>query len=495
MRARFVSPRHYEDGRMHSTPSAAQGHRPAPAATSDGASAGVDDWRRWGRDLAIWSFVFALATAILMLFMDHEPGGVYTRMLAAAAWFDGGPKPEVVTYPMWGLAVVLWLTGSTTVTTVLQVIACAIALAALSLRLRRELSEGGTLLVIFLLLCLPWYVMAMKPYANGFAQAFMVFGLLAAERAWRRDSLRDAIVAGVLFGIGQNFRSELVLLPGFSLVLLSIFKRTPRWRSARILGATTLVALLFQVPWAVHFYKETGRPKLTESTSWAVLYGALGQLPDNPWGIEAQDAFLQEVMRQEGHSFDGLSDQAGEVFKARFVAAVKAHPTVVPRVWAYRIMAMARAPFFAGQIDLTPQEREGLDVVRERFKLKFGIAPNHREIKAYRESGEWDRPASLAQNAAFGFELLSQGLLVLFFLAVLMGIALTLRAGRLWRSDSALLALLLSPIVFKLLLGVFLTYRHDYLNSISVFCIPFALVALSRLPRVRFRWAGEAGRS
>ena len=451
----------------------------------DAPSDGSPHTRLWLRDLALWSAIFAGVAALLMLVIDHEPGGVYTRLQNLAAWFGGGPKPEVVTYPMWGLGVVLWLTQSPALTAALQVAASSVAAAALMLRFRREMPANKVPLAVLFILCMPWYYMVILPYANGFAQAFMVLALLAAERAWRLDSLGTAIASGILFGIGQNFRSELVLLPGFCLVMMTVLRRTPRWRSLKIFGAMTAVALLFQLPWALHFYRETGHPKLTESTGWAVMYGALGQLPDNPWQIEAQDAFLDEVVQSEGYTFSGLSEEAGVVFKRRYFEAIKAHPTAVPRVWAHRIKSMFKAPFYSGHIALDEDEKVGLDVVRERFKLKLGIGANQREIKAYRDSGAWDKPASLRQNAAFAYELGSQAALILFFLAVLAGIALTLRAGRVWRGESIVLALTLCPIAFKLLLGVFLTYRHDYLNSISVFCIPFALVAFSRVKALR----------
>ena len=66
-------------------------------------------------------------------------------------------------------------------------------------------------------------------------------------------------------------------------------------------------------------------------------------------------------------------------------------------------------------------------------------------------------------------------------MVAVVGMGRTVLSGRLWRGDSILLALLAAPILFKVALGILLSYRHDYMNGISLFCIPFVLAALGHL--------------
>ena len=253
------------------------------------------------RDLALWTAVFAAVAGVLATFMDHTAGGVFFGLQQIAAWFDGGPKPDVVTYPIWGLAWVLWLIPSVTAVLVLQVLVGSLAAAALFLRIRCELSSGALLLVALFLTCMPWYVTLIKPYPQGFAGAFAIGGILFAERAWRRGQITDSVASGLLFGAAQNFRSELVLLPLFCFGVVFVLRQIRPWRPMRTMGWAVGIALLCQVPWALHYRKETGHVRLTESTGPAAMYGALGQLPGNPWGIEFHDRFLEELIANAGY--------------------------------------------------------------------------------------------------------------------------------------------------------------------------------------------------
>jgi hypothetical protein len=417
---------------------------------------------------------------ILAVFIDRPISLIFQHLQQTAAYFAGGPRPEVVTYPMWGLAIVLWLIPSVSIVMTIQVAFGCVAAAALFMLIRREWPARGRELAFLFITAVPWFFILIQPYPQGFAGAFIVLAIVYAEKSIRCESMINSIISGVCFGLAQNFRSELLLLPWFSLCVLLILGRRRSYRFLKPMFCAAIVALIIQIPWCLFYYQQTGRPKLAESTGWAAAYGALGQLPGNPWKIEFSDGFLSEVIKKEGYSFDWTSDPAGEVFRAKFVTAIREHPGALVRTWARRIRLLFLAPFYAGHARMQADEAEMLDVCREKIKQVLGIAPNMRQIAEYHETGIWDRPPRWTVLSALVYEMLSQGCIIIVFFLSIVGLVRTLFCGLL-KCDSIILPLLACTVLNKLSLSIFFSHRVDYLNNVYLFCIPFVLIALDAL--------------
>ena len=169
-------------------------------------------------------------TLLAGLLFRHSRIGVFAFVVDIAAWLRGGPMPEVVTWPAWGYAwVVAWLPSFGWIIA-LQASLGALALGTLAVRLRAAIPVQGTLIAIMCVLAIPWHDLEVTLYPSAPAASLALLALLSLERALAKGSFQWAAAAGILLGLAQNFRTEIVLLPTFLGIVLYVLRRSSIFR-------------------------------------------------------------------------------------------------------------------------------------------------------------------------------------------------------------------------------------------------------------------------
>lgn len=424
---------------------------------------------------------FGAVTLIAALALRHSQKGVYGVTLQLAAWLRGGPRPEVTTWPAWGYPLLLAQMPSPRWVLVMQATLGCIALAALAWRLCALLPRQRPLLIVLCVLAVPWHNMQATPYPDAIPGSLAMLALLSLERALARGGIRWALLAGLLIGVAQNFRTEFVLLPcflGISLFLLKLagIVRTPLLRP---ISALIVVALAFQIPWAIYYHSQTGRYALTESNFGHVIYTSLGTSPGNPWSIEPSDEGTARALLAAGYSFSSLSDAGSRVLLELARHKVQEHPSALVGRTGQLVRDTVLAPFNWGEPDLDAQTAGHLDVLRQELKARVAVGVNPAKLTAYRANGAWSvAHADSTARQALLYQVVTIGLGSAIFVLAIAGMAIViLRSGP--RPGTALLYLLGATALYKTLQDMLLFYQVNYLDNVYPMFLPFACISLT----------------
>jgi hypothetical protein len=439
----------------------------------------------------------ASAGVVALFVFRHSQDGVFGFVLRLAAWFKGGPVPQVVTWPAWGYPLLIASLPSLTWVVALQLVLGSIALAALAWRLRALFPRHGVLLMVLCVLALPWHDLQATLYPSAIPGSLMILGLLRLDAALDKGSVIPALVGGVLLGLAQNFRTEFVLMPLFLGICLCSLRYAGLLRRpvAKPLLAFILVAFAFQLPWAFFYHSQTGRYSLTESNLGHVLYVSLGSNPHNPWGIEASDASAAQVLDAAGYSFSSLSDQGSHVLLGVVREDVRLHPWGLIGRTLQQVRNTALAPFTWGEPRLSPPSARDLDVLRQELKAKLGIALNSAKLREYGGAGVHSQAQQdLAAQLALLYQALTVGLGSLILLLGIAGmIVFLLRPAQ--RPLPPLLCLLGGAALFKLAQDALLFYQVTYLNNVYPAFLPFVVISTTAIAdRLRRAGGGDTAR-
>lgn len=195
---------------------------------------------------------------------------------------------------------------------------------------------------------------------------FLVAALLASVSAVTRDpsSRSWPLWAGLVCGISAQVRSEFLLLAIGVVVYvvgIGLFKR--EWKRLLALLMVTGIAL---APVTIASWIQTGTPRVTSTNGGGTMWQALGEKPDNPWGLKLGDQYVvQEAVRLGLPSAWG--PDANDYFVKEWVRAIKEHPrdyaelvvgTRIPHVfnttiqrWNYVQYAIGLSEFETAKVD------------------------------------------------------------------------------------------------------------------------------------------------
>ncbi|WP_169796511.1 hypothetical protein [Chondromyces crocatus] len=371
----------------------------------------------------------------------------------------------------------------------LQIGLGAMALAAIWVRTRAVIPRAGWLKVL-LLLALPWHALALSQWSMAPAMSLGVLGVVGFERALRTSRAGQAVMAGVAFGAALNVRSELLLWTVGCIVCGVQFamraERSRRtWKPLLTFVATVALCL---APWALWYRAHTGRTSLVSSNGGMVAYLSLGQLPGNPWGIVADDAFAVAFLRARADGVDPVSDAGDQRFAAAFRDAIREHPGAFARKILHNGRNAVLGGFHVGEVPLDADERVALDVVKERIKLAAGLNPNQAEIAQYKAQGVWEN-ARLSGRGVFAVAFQASGVLLGALFLGMMGVGLCAALPR-WRKEPWLV-LLASVVVLQLASVALFQYQPRHVNVLSVVGAPFVVLGVDAAGRLIRRVAAR----
>ena len=436
-----------------------------------------------GRHVALFAAIGAVSACAYGL-LSRPESSVFHSIVDIGAWLRGvGAKPAVVTWPAWGYAwIVAWVPRFDWIIA-LHASLGAVSLAALAVRLRLSMPRQSAFIAVLCVLAVPWHDMQLTLYPSGVAGSLALLSLLSLDAALTRSELRLGVLAGVLMGLADNFRTEFVLLPVF-IGVCSIALRRRRFiqpASLRPLWLFIASALILQLPWAFFYHAQTGRYSLTESNFGHVMYVSLGSDPGNPWKIAGNDAAAMQAVRDEGYAFSSLSEPGNQVLRRLVLARIKQHPYALVARTLQQLRNTFVAPFNWGEPRLDQAGTRDLDVLRQELKARLGVGVNVAKLDDYRSRNLYSNAKeNRAAALALSYQIAAVGIGSLVFLLGISGMILALARGR--RLHAPLLLWFLGCAAFyKILQDVLLAYQVNYLNNVYPMFIPFAALSLTAM--------------
>jgi hypothetical protein len=238
------------------------------------------------------------------------------------------------------------------------------------------------------------------------------------------------------------------------------------------------VAWIVLLPWAVHYYRETGRLSLTSSNGGMVAFISLGQLPNNPWAAVAADEYAYAYLRRHGIAAPAESDTGNRILFGEYLRRIKEHPDAFVARIAWNAAATLLSGFYGGEVPLSREETQQFTTLRQRFK----------ESLFHARFVERSPEATIAPRVwtAFAYWVTAKTIGVLFVIISTVGLALSLSR----QAPSRILLLLGTIICYQWFFLLALLTEPRFLNGLFPAYVPFFIVAcaglVGRLPaRVR----------
>jgi hypothetical protein len=436
------------------------------------------------RKVAFWTIVFLLIVWAMAPWLnrpDEEP----LRNISVLAGHPLANHPmcgyeNVPSFPMWGYSLLMRLFGSLTAVVVVQSFLGSLATAALMVRLNSLVPQASKLTTALFLSSFPWLSFMAYAYQVPMSAAFAILGLLALEMSLQTSKIGWGLLAGALFGIGQNFRSELLLLPGAILLGVLALRKLESFRNLPIkpLIACISAAFVLQLPWAANCYNRTGRFSLSESNLGHVAFLSLGSLPRNPWNITPSDAFAQETVKKAGLECSSLSFQGSDFLKREFFANVKQNPVAYAMSVAHRFWHTIYLPFgYIKMASTSAEEKKAREFARQKQADESS--------KAAAQAEQTEDVSKVKVAGVLAYSLLQHLLINAVSLLGIVGFFLAMRNGPFQMSQPLILCLSIA-ILYRCGLNVALSAGGKYMISVYLCYLPFAANSLWQVSRIRF---------
>lgn len=382
----------------------------------------------------------------------------------------------LASFPIWGYSLLILLIGSVNKVVILQSVVGALATAALMVRLNCMFPRAKTMTTILFVFALHWFSFMAYAYQMPISSAFMVLTLLAIEMAINSGKITWGIVAGVLAGLGQNFRSELLLLPGLILVVVMILKRLQwlQYQSIKPLIIAVGVALVIQIPWALNCYFNAGRFSLTESNFGHVAFVGLGKLPSNPWNIDPTDGFTQETVTKAGLECSSLSFQGGDFLRRKFLDNIKQNPSAYIKCLGARIWATIFSPFGTIGLAMNLAENQMAQQIRNRDLLSWSQLTS-KAAKSVTSSNSSVSIAKIVTSKFYDLANFCIGNAVSFF--GILGFFQAVRSGP-FRLNHPLILCLSIAVIYRFGMNVALGDSGKYMTGVYLCYLPFVINTL-----------------
>jgi hypothetical protein len=282
-------------------------------------------------------------------YYDDFAGFIKSGFSASYVFRNGNP-----TFPMWGYGFVFAVTHNKALIIFLQQCLGLVVIVQWLLYLERKWSRRKSTILKILLLCsfpLFFYNTTIAPYSIG--SGTLLMGVLLTIKYLERKKVTDLFLAAICFGIMLNFRSDYYYFIFLLLATAALFQ----WRLANRIffwhyAACAAVVLMIMLPWMQYTHSKTGKYLLTSTNSGHVLYIGLGQLPNNPWGIEKGDnspQMLQLVRERLGDS-GTLVYPADTLLRHQWLKSIRQYPIAFVKKMAYNVYTIYRQPFYIGDI-------------------------------------------------------------------------------------------------------------------------------------------------
>lgn len=412
------------------------------------------------RKIGIWSVVF-LGIIWLMAPMLYRP----LVQPFGNEWILHGKG--LASIAIWGYSLLIKVLGNVGRVVLLQSILGAIATASLMIRLNILLPKAKKIVTFLFVMALPWLSYMAFAYQMPMSSVFMIFTLLAMEMAISSGKIYWGVVAAILAAIGQNFRSELLLLPFVILIAVLILRMLKFFHcvTVRPLIVCVCIAFVLQLPWAFNCYYNAGRFSFSESNLGHTAFVELA-FPSNPWKIQPTDAFCQETVDKAGLHFSSLSFEGSDFLMGKFIDNVKQYPLDYVKCIAFRCLETIVHPFASIPLNtITP----GMKAIHTK------VIRDPNELSSFDEAKLEQEKISGLKYAFMWFYYISNGILnrAISILGII-GFFLAMRVGP-FRLTHPLILLFSIVVIYRCGLNVLIGASGKYMVSVYLCYIPFVI--------------------
>jgi hypothetical protein len=162
----------------------------------------------------------------------------------------------------------------------------------------------------------------------------------AVVAVWKRPTLRGYLTLGIVTVAGAYFRSEILLLPFFYLLVkFALHRNFPEILKGAGLVLLPIIVLL--LPWTLRNMMVFDRVIPTNTGLWLAMWQSFGEY-ENDYGAVNNDQVTFQQTREWGYSADFDSPEYDDIFKSRVFEVIADDPGWVAWTMTRRL---ARIPF------------------------------------------------------------------------------------------------------------------------------------------------------
>ena len=151
------------------------------------------------------------------------------------------------------------------------------------------------------------------------------------------------VMTGAVLGVACYFRSEVVLFPLALFVMFWIAgtRLLPALGHAAVVTGTMVFCLL---PWGLFMQRVGGHFSVTSSGAGGSMYESLGEVPNNPWGVQLSDEWLTKDAIRRGFVNGAWTPRADEFYRRAWRQSIMQHPVTFARLVMLHRVPMALVP-------------------------------------------------------------------------------------------------------------------------------------------------------
>ena len=374
-------------------------------------------------------------------------------------------------FPLWGYGFIIFLLKSKSLIIIIQQafnLVCIFLIERLLVNLDFA-AKQISLYRIFLLLSFCWYLFHSAYWPYSFATLFLILSLLLLCLGIKTDRVKYFILSALLYGLVLNFRSDylyyfIFLVP---VGLVWIFLNKQNGLNKFLLWSGLVLTMM--IPWLLHTKTHTGRAVMFSSNGGHHLFISLGQLPENTWGITADDndpLMRQIVDDKVGKQERTVGHQADKVLREEWKQRVKSNPAEYFKKCLFNLYSLFTRPFTHGEV-----YRKFVKDEKEIIRLKGEVKKDIQSFNLMNLFKKFFDPTYFGFLLSFLINLCS----IILFLVLAYFFIKGLAFYREKIFQSLLLSISYSIIVYQIALQTLVYYLPNYHTNVLLFYVIIAI--------------------
>ncbi len=199
-----------------------------------------------------------------------------------------------------------------------------------------------------LFVLIPFIALMSVKWADAVIGAMIIPYFYYIKRYTQTGRAGFVFVAGLVLGIGANFRSEYLFLPLAQFLFSCFTGKSNIGKSLKLNIGILGIVLVCLLPWAIRSWINSGEFRFTATNGGAVSYISLGQLPNNAWGIKAVDSTSHAIAKYRGIA-DPYSEKGDSLFQELTREKIKQNPAEFAKKMAYNGLQILTRGVYTGE--------------------------------------------------------------------------------------------------------------------------------------------------
>ena len=322
-------------------------------------------------------YIIILASVLSFLNWENQMmGGIvwyyedFARFIASGFSDDYQFKSETPAFPMWGYGFIIFLLKQRSLIIVFQQCLNILSIYFIEKLLIRYgfKQELKSIYRLILLFSFSWFLFHTGYWPYSIAALLLTFSLPFLLIGLKEQEWCIIIYSALFYGLALNFKSDYLYYYFFLIPSLLLWSYIYSKQSLPKVVSWAAIVFFLMTPWQMHCYNKIGKAQMYSSNGGHHLFISLGQLPNNIWGITANDS--DPLMRQiVDEAFPDkprtVSHYADTVLRNEWKKRVLSEPGEYFKKCLFNLYSMITRPFTHGEVYRTFIKNE---LKRERLK-------------------------------------------------------------------------------------------------------------------------------